>query len=652
MKRSAAALSILVLCACGRQAGVERLTEGWQEASAGKALNRAPAAVIAPEKAEWIAAKTMRRLEGAVLIRVPVHPGPGKAIYLPLTPFSLRIYCGGKLIHAHADESQFQPGRFLGWTYHLLDSKECRDGYMYFHMYTEMPMRFVVPHEGYRSELIRYIILNSLGPFVVIIVCFALAAAFLVPVITRGDLMSGSLSLFLFCTGVWLFALNPVSRLFVRDVPAWSVFSTFCLFLSPAGVSIFVRGILPSHLFWPARSAALAYLAFAVVAVLLDITGGLAMYRTILPFNFTALAMVCFTIVQLVRGVHAGSPEARILAGGIAVLLLFAVHDMALVFSAAAGVLELRVSRLHYGMLGFVLSMAGVAAYRWRGMQRSLEEYSRGLEARVQERTSHLETALSEIRAAEARMREEMTIASGIQQQLLLPLPLDLPGLRFSGRYIPMHNVSGDFYDVFSLDGRQVVFLFADATGHGVPAALIMSMLKAIFIESAPLFDDPAWILSHMNNRLERNLARTGNYVTASVLILSEDGSAAYANAGQRPCILLSPAAQPRWIDAEGLILGAFAQQPADYSVVHFRLEQGERLLFYTDGITECEGPEGYFEEARLAELLKTQGHLESEALCDRIIEEVSRFRGEPGYDDDVTLCVIDRLHTVVPQKP
>lgn len=644
MKRAAFAL-FFGLCACAQDSSVERVTGGWQKLNAPAPFPEAPAAVLKPGDFAWTAVEPTARagLTGE-LIRVPVRAGVGRAVYVPLTPFSMRVYCGGRLIHAHSDEHQFSPGRFVGWVYHLIETKDCADGYMYFHLFSQMAMRFSVPHQASRSDVIRYIILNSFGPFVVIIVCFALAFAFLFPVLARGDLMSGSLSLFLFCTGVWLFALNPVSRLFVRDLPAWTAFTTFCLFLSPAGVSLFVRSILPAQIFWPSRSAAIGFLCYAVAAVALDAIGVLALYRTILPFNLLALGLACFTVVQLLRGVRAGSPEARILAAGIAFLVLFAVHDMALVFSASSGVLELRVSRLHYGMLGFVVSMAGVAAYRWKNMQNSLESYSRSLEVRVQERTAHLEKALSELRAADNKMREELAVASGIQKQLLLPLPLDLPGLRFSGRYIPMHDVSGDFYDIFSLDGRQVVFLFADATGHGVPAALIMSMLKAIFIESAPLFDDPAWILAHMNQRLEKNLARTGNYVTASVLILSEDGTCAYANAGQRPCILLRPGKEPRWIDAEGLILGAFSQQAEDYSVVHFRLEQGERILFYTDGITECEGPAGHFEEARLAALLASHGHLDSEALCDFIVDEVSRFRGRPGYDDDVTLCVIDRL--------
>lgn len=173
-----------------------------------------------------------------------------------------------------------------------------------------------------------------------------------------------------------------------------------------------------------------------------------------------------------------------------------------------------------------------------------------------------------------------------------------------------------------------------------------MSMLKAIFIESAPLFDDPSWILSHMNNRLERNLARTGNYVTASVLILNEDGTVLYSNAGQRPCALLSPGKPPRWIDAEGLILGAFAQQPDDYAVVRFRLEAGERLVFYSDGVTECEGPGGRFDESSLGELLARETNLDSDALLARIVEEISRVRGGPAFQDDVSLCVIDRLHT------
>jgi serine phosphatase RsbU (regulator of sigma subunit) len=593
--RQAVLALIVGLSACGQASTVERVTEGWQKLNSPAPFPHAPPAVLKPGDFEWISVEPVERLDrDPQLIRVPVRGGAGRAVYVPLTPFSMRVYCGGRLIHAHSDEHQFRPGRFTGWAYHLIDTKECTDGYIYFHLYTEMAMRFVVPHESSRADLIRYIILNSFGPFVVIIVCFALALAFLFPMLARGDLMSGSLSLFLFCTGTWLFTLNPVSRLFVRDLPAWTSFTTFCLFLSPAGVSLFVRSILPAQIFWPSRSAAIGFLVFAVLAMLLDLAGLFALHRTILPFNLLSLGLASFTIVQLVRGVWAGSPEARILAAGIAVLLFFAVHDMALVFSASSGVLELRVSRLHYGMLGFVLSMAGVAAYRWRKMQHSLEDYSRSLELRVQERTAHLEKALREIRAADDKMREELAVASGIQKQLLLPLPLDLPGLRFSGRYIPMHDVSGDFYDIFSLDGRQVVFLFADATGHGVPAALIMSMLKAIFIESAPLFDDPAWILAHMNHRLEKNLARTGNYVTASVLILSEDGACAYANAGQRPCIHLRPGKQPRWIDAEGLILGAFAQQAEDYSVVHFRLEEGERILFYTDGITECEGPAGH----------------------------------------------------------
>ncbi len=633
---------------CAPGGTVVRSTDGWEMTPAGP-LSETPSAVTKPDSVSWTRIPAvMRTGHEPAVIRVPFQPGEHQALYLPASTFSLRVYCSGRQIYSYSDEEQFLPGRFRGWSSHFIPLDGCKDSFLYFHVYSRLNVRFVVPHTGPVEDVARFVVSSAMGPFLVVVVCWVAGLAFLIPLSFNPDRLSAGLTIFLLSTGTWVFQLNPAARLIMGDSLLWTKAGLFCLYASPAGVALFVEAIMPAALFYRSRSACALFLGFAAGAVLLDAFGIFAAYRLILPFNMAAMVLALLTAVQLLRGMKQGRPEARILGAGVVVLIIFALHDIVLGFSSFSGVLDLRVSRLHFGMLAFIFSMIGVAAYRWRAMHRAIQDHSRELEVRVIERTDHLQTALTELRTQDFRMREELLIASSIQRQLLLSLPFEVPGLRLSGQYVPHHDVSGDFYDIFHDDLGGTVFFFADATGHGVPAALIMSMLKAIFMESAPLFDDPSWILAHMNSRLEKHLARTGNYVTGSVARISASGETTYANAANRPAILLRKGRKPEKLDADGTLLGAFAGGPEAYRIIRFQLDPGDRLLFYTDGLTEQSSEIDAYGEERLYSFLETHhDKIPSEDLCSRMIGDVQAFSGRAEFDDDVTICILERLQPV-----
>lgn len=638
-------LILLGLISCSGAGGVSRATEKWQISDEVVPLSVTPHSVTQPDQAIWQSIPALTRLGAkTAVIRIPVMGGAGRTLYIPASTFAMRVYCDSKILYSFSDETQFTPRHFRGWAYHVVDLDQCTQGILYFHVYSALNVRFVIPHSGTTEDVIRFLILNAIGPFIVVVICGLLGCGFFLLFLIQTDRLSGSLSLFLLCTGIWLFGLNPLSKLLFHDHPLWAMLAVTCLYASPAGFALFAERIMPGSILFRNGLGAAVFILFAAAALFLDLTGVVPLYRSILPFNVAVLCVALLTAVQLIRGLRHGRHEARILGIGVACLIAFAVHDMLLAFSTFAGVIDLRVSRLHYGMLGFILSMVGVAANQWKQMQNDIHRHSRELERKVNERTAHLENALAAIRANEVRVREEIAIASSIQRQLLLQLPIEMPGLRISGCYLPMHDVSGDFYDVYYSENGSVIFFLADAVGHGVPAALIMSMLKAIFIESAPLFDDPSWILAHMNNRLEKHLARTGNYATGTVLFIPEKGPVLYANAANRPAVILREEGPPEWLDGNGLILGAFPQQPEDYTLQTVELAPGDRILLFTDGVTEQTCENDAFGEERLFAFLQGKSHLESEALTSEILGELARFAHKKDFDDDVTICVMERL--------
>ena len=238
-------------------------------------------------------------------------------------------------------------------------------------------------------------------------------------------------------------------------------------------------------------------------------------------------------------------------------------------------------------------------------------------------------------------IQKELEVARRIQLSIL---PAEFPhsaNFRVAARYVPMTSVAGDFYDFIVADDRQAGILIVDVSGHGVPAALIASMVKLAATSQRAQATDPSSFLSGMNSAL---LGNTQNqFVTAAYVHLnSESQELRYSAAGHPPMLLLRQG-NVQEVQENGLILAAF--DFARYSNAAHRLEQGDRLLLYTDGIVEATDASGkFFGQDGLSDLLRATSRLPPSGAADRIIASVEEW--SVSQDDDLTVLICDYMRT------
>jgi phosphoserine phosphatase RsbU/P len=241
-------------------------------------------------------------------------------------------------------------------------------------------------------------------------------------------------------------------------------------------------------------------------------------------------------------------------------------------------------------------------------------------------------------------LNKELEIARQIQGSTL---PREVPrisGLEIAARYMPMSAVAGDFYDFLVVDEHRVGILVADVTGHGVPAALIASMLKVAFAGQAGNAEDPARVLSGLNRALCGKFEE--HFVTAVYVFMDlQSGRMRYAGAGHPPVLIASTRnGGVRPAEENGLMLGLFPE--AAYASAEIQLRPGDRCLLYTDGLFEAmNAAHEEFGKPRVGEFLQRHSSFPAAQLAAALLEEVSRWSGHTGgrsQEDDITLLVLD----------
>jgi sigma-B regulation protein RsbU (phosphoserine phosphatase) len=236
-------------------------------------------------------------------------------------------------------------------------------------------------------------------------------------------------------------------------------------------------------------------------------------------------------------------------------------------------------------------------------------------------------------------IQKELDLARNIQLSLL---PKDCPEsdtFSVAAKYVPMTAVAGDLYEFLVADDRQVGMLIADVSGHGVPAALIASMVKMAASSERANAANPALLMAGMNAALCGNTQ--GQFVTAAYVYLDAQArQLRYAAAGH-PSMLLLRHGGVTEIAENGLLLAA--SDRATYTEIAVPLEHGDRLLLYTDGLTEARDAKGelFGDESLLAVLKKTAGMAPSKA-ANLIIAAVEQWA--TTQDDDLTVLVCDYL--------
>ena len=327
--------------------------------------------------------------------------------------------------------------------------------------------------------------------------------------------------------------------------------------------------------------------------------------------NFFVIALV---VAILARFAWLGLPrtrERRVLTMGFSVFMLGSLHDILTGLVTAPWNLQLGNS----GLSIFILAIGYVTSQRFFSTQREL-----------------------------ATMEYELQTASNIQSSLLPRGTPPVPGLDIAVRYEPMRSIGGDMYD-FVVDGRQLGVLVADVTGHGVPAALIASMAKVAFTSQAAASAAPGRLIAGMNRALCGQFR--GQFVTATYMHIDPASQRVrYTNAGHPPPLLWRAATrQAAELAGGGVLMGFDADEV--YATGEARLEDGDRLVLYTDGVLEvADGSGRFFDGDGLKAFVERHAALPAEEFADTLLahlrERISRHRERRGFDDDVTLAVVD----------
>jgi sigma-B regulation protein RsbU (phosphoserine phosphatase) len=437
--------------------------------------------------------------------------------------------------------------------------------------------------------------------------------------------------LFALIYGVRMFFKQPlVSSLGVDHTPAAWVESTLnYIILIPAL-------LFAQELYGPGWRGAFKWItaAFAVYAggaIVADILAANPRFAAD-PSNGLLIAVV----VALVIGARAGYqpppfPEWRVLVAGIVVFLLFVINEHAV----GKGLVPWRFSAEPLGFLVQLVALAYIAVTRFFSQDRRL-----------------------------AAIDQEMRSAREIQNSIL---PRELPaieGVRPAARYLPVAAVAGDFYDVVALDSGALAVLIADVSGHGVPAALIASMVKVAFTSTLHDTQDPGAVLARMNTTLCGMFARS--FVTAAcVIVRPATRSLSYALAGHPPPLVVQrDTGAVSLLDQRGVVLGFTPE--ATYTTASLPLGGNARLVLYTDGVTETPGAEDdLFDIERLTSLAVAERDGTPESFASRLVLALRAYAGSghprqsdggprtrseeadtPAYvgfeHDDVTLVVVD----------
>ena len=279
---------------------------------------------------------------------------------------------------------------------------------------------------------------------------------------------------------------------------------------------------------------------------------------------------------------------------------------------------------------------------RLRNTVTELETLRESLEQRVTTRTRELNTALGALQDRERNLNFELQVASRIQRGILPTTPLSASGYFMTAHYESMEQVGGDFFDIVPLpDGLQAVLL-ADVSGHGVPAALVTTMTKIAFADAARKHPAPHEMLRLLNEST-LTLIKTQEFITAMCLLLEPDGLVHYSSAGHPPAFLLRKGSGAvDTLKTNGALLGLFEEAASSFSTESTRMHQGDRLLVYTDGISENMDQAGrVFGSSRIKTLLYETRDIPVEEAC-RMIVRTWQTHGEIP-DDDATLLLIER---------
>jgi len=444
-----------------------------------------------------------------------------------------------------------------------------------------------------------------------------------------------------------LLAVRPsVRSLFDESREFWAYFDWMITCTIALPLSLFLLQVVGEDFKAFFRWLVAAQCGFALFGILAPAFGA-TLFRLNILNSVMVLATLGTAAVFSAVLSYSGRPrpplsrEVRIFIAGFVVWLLFVVH---------ANLLGLGILQGHnvefLGLTIFVAALGYISAHR--------------------------------IFANEERLliiSKELEIARQIQSSILPQRVPMVRGLEIAARYLPMSAVAGDFYDFLEIDEKRIGVLIADVTGHGVPAALIASMLKVAFAGQIANAQDPARVLTGLNAALCGKFEE--HFVTAAYVYLDlERNLLRYSGAGHPPVlrsyntgVVEARGIKVKGVEAtrvelrdvevsgvnlrlseeleqNGLMLGLFPE--ATYTSLEIAVSSGDRFLLYTDGVSEAKNAgQEEFGSARLRKFLEIHQNSSVDQAGDDLLAEIANWSSisqnsaKLVQDDDITLLLL-----------
>ncbi len=252
---------------------------------------------------------------------------------------------------------------------------------------------------------------------------------------------------------------------------------------------------------------------------------------------------------------------------------------------------------------------------------------------------------LEETTAAKERIESELSVARDIQMSILpklFPAFPERPEFDVYAKLESAKAVGGDLYDFFFIDDDHLCFAIGDVSGKGVPSSLFMAVARTILKAKAVKGLNAGEIITGMNNDLCPD-NEMSMFVTLFMCILDiRSGELEFCNAGHNPpYIIRHEQGLERVESRHGLPLGVMGGVP--YSSEKLVMQPGDRIILYTDGVTEAEDMEGrFFTENKLGRFLEMNRTLSAEGLTEKLLQEVKDFAGDAEQADDITILVLN----------
>jgi len=250
-----------------------------------------------------------------------------------------------------------------------------------------------------------------------------------------------------------------------------------------------------------------------------------------------------------------------------------------------------------------------------------------------------------ELIRANNRLEDELMMAREVQQGFMPSEYPEIPGLSFSHKYIPTLAVGGDFFDVNKRSHGAAEIFVSDVMGHGPQAAMITGIIKTLLIQLSSSLAGPGYLLSQINEHFHRLMVSGGLpiFVTAFCMIIDTDnGRCLYSSAGHpAPFLIKTRSSQTEELTSEpGAALGMIPN--TIYEIHEQKLESGDMLFFFTDGLMELMNREGtQFGAEELQRAIINNAHLPTHSFVEAIMYAADAFAEGLNSPDDITILAV-----------